>query len=225
MKKIIALFTLLTIWVSNFNAQNIQNVQNNQTDQSNEPITVEDTREKLHIGAKIGVNYSNVYDAKGEQFNADSKLGLVVGGFVSIPIGKYLGFQPELLFSQKGFKGDGTILGMPYEFTRTTNYIDIPLLFQIKPSEYMSVVIGPQYSYLIKQSDTFNNSSVEQEFENDNIRKNMLCFIGGLDFNVSDYAVIGVRVGWDVQENNGDGTSDTPRYKNIWYQATLGFRL
>jgi len=222
MKKIITVFTLLIIWISNFNAQN---TQNNQTTQNIESNTVTDTREELHIGAKIGVNYSNVYDTKGEQFNADPKLGLLVGGFISIPIGKYLGFQPELLFSQKGFKGTGTILGLSYEFTRTTNYIDIPLFFQIKPSEYMSVVIGPQYSYLIKQSDSFNNNSVEQEFENENIRKNMLCFIGGFDFNLNEVAVIGVRVGWDVQENNGDGTSVTPRYKNIWYQATLGFRL
>jgi hypothetical protein len=32
--------------------------------------------------------------------------------------------------------------------------------------------------------------------------------------------VIGARAGWDLLNNKGDGTSTTPRYKNMWYQAT-----
>jgi len=49
-----------------------------------------DFRDKLQIGAKIGVNYSNVYDSQADDFNADAKLGLALGGFVAIPIGKYI---------------------------------------------------------------------------------------------------------------------------------------
>ena len=29
----------------------------------------------------------------------------------------------------------------------------------------------------------------------------------------------------DIQNNNGDGTSTTPRYKNVWFQGTLGFKF
>lgn len=53
----------------------------------------------------------------------------------------------------------------------------------------------------------------EQEFANDNIRKNTLCFIVGVDV-ILDKLVIGGRVGWDLTNNNGDGTSTKPRYKN-----------
>lgn len=187
-----------------------------------------DFREKLQFGAKIGANYSNVYDSKGEQFNADAKLGLAAGGFVSIPIGKYLGFQPELLLSQKGFKATGMILGSTYQFTRTTTYIDIPLFLALKPSEFITLVAGPQYSYLIRQKDNFAiaTTSIEQqqEFKNDNIRKNTLCFIGGIDFTLK-HIVIGARAGWDIQQNIGDGTSLTPRYKNVWYQFTAGYKF
>ena len=187
-----------------------------------------DFREELQIGAKIGANYSNVYDSEGEQFNADAKLGLAAGGFVSIPFGKYLGFQPELLLSQKGFKATGMILGSPYQFTRTTTYIDIPLFLALKPSEFITLVAGPQYSYLIKQNDNFAIATTsidqQQEFKNDNFRKNTLCFTGGVDFTLKQF-VIGARAGWDVQNNIGDGTSSTPRYKNVWYQLTAGFRF
>ena len=187
-----------------------------------------DLRERLLFGLKAGVNYSNVYDTQGEEFQADPKLGLAAGAFIAIPIGKYLGIQPEVLYSQKGFKATGRILGGNYEFTRTTNFIDVPLLVSFKPSEFLTLLAGPQYSYLIKQSDVFANSSTsilqEQEFENDNIRKNILCLTGGADLTLK-HIVLGARVGWDIQNNNGDGTSSTPRYKNVWYQATVGYRF
>lgn len=201
-----------------FAIANVSHAQENETD----------FREELQFGIKIGANYSNVYDTQGEQFNADAKFGLATGGFIAIPIGKYLGFQPELLFSQKGFQGTGVILGSPYKFTRTTNYLDIPLFFSLKPSESFTILAGPQYSYLIKRSDTFANATTsyaqEQEFKNDNIRKNTLCFVIGADINLN-HIVLGARAGWDVQNNIGDGTSTTPRYKNVWYQATIGFRF
>ncbi|MES2397450.1 MAG: porin family protein [Bacteroidota bacterium] len=187
-----------------------------------------DLRERLLFGLKAGVNYSNVYDTQGEEFQADPKLGLAAGAFIAIPIGKYLGIQPEVLYSQKGFKATGRILGGNYEFTRTTSFIDVPLLVSFKPSEFLTLLAGPQYSYLIKQSDVFANSSTsilqEQEFENDNVRKNILCLTGGVDLTLK-HIVLGARVGWDIQNNNGDGTSSTPRYKNVWYQATVGYRF
>jgi hypothetical protein len=51
-----------------------------------------------------------------------------------------------------------------------------------------------------------------------------LGFIGGVDVNVGK-VIIGARAGWDIQNNNGDGTSTNPRYKNAWTQATIGFNI
>lgn len=188
----------------------------------------DDSRDNLQIGVKAGLNYSNVYDTQGDEFKADGRIGAVLGGFASIPIGRFIGIQPEFLFSQKGFQGTGNVLGSPYSFKRTTNYIDIPILFQLKPSEQITLLLGPQYSFLIKQSDVFSNAILttqqQQEFTNDNIRKNTLCVLGGLDINL-DKLVIGGRVGWDMLNNNGDGSSTTPRYKNVWMQLTVGFKL
>src|SRR4051812_41995660 len=89
---------------------------------SNAQESKRDYREKLLFGVKAGVNLSNVYDAQGEEFQADPKLGLAAGAFLSIPIGKYIGIQPEVLFSQKGFRATGSINGNPYAFSRTTSY-------------------------------------------------------------------------------------------------------
>lgn len=187
-----------------------------------------DFRSKLTMGLKAGANYSNVYDSQGEDFEAEAKLGFAGGVFFSIPLGESIGVQPEILISQKGFKATGVLLGSDYKFTRTTTFLDVPLLFALKPIGVLTILAGPQFSYLLKQKDVFVNGSTsveqEQEFENDEVRKNMLCFLVGLDFNF-EHIVVGTRAGWDFTKNNGDGTSTTPRYKNVWFQGTIGYRF
>ncbi|MFL5727871.1 MAG: porin family protein [Cytophagaceae bacterium] len=188
----------------------------------------QDFRDKFVVGLKAGFNYSNVYDTQGESFVANPKLGLAAGAFFSIPLSKHLGIQPELLLSQKGFKGTGIYGGNSYALTRTSTYLDVPLLFVVKPTGFLSLLCGPQYSYLLNQKDVFTNGNTtmaqQQDFKNDNIRRNTLCFLGGVDINLKNFVVSG-RAGWDLRRNNGDGTSTTPRYKNAWYQATIGYRF
>lgn len=121
-----------------------------------------DLRNSLQFGLKAGANFSNVYDSKDQEFNADFKVGFAAGAFLAIPIGKYIGFQPEILFSQKGYKLSGTFLTIPYEFTHTTNYIDVPLLFALKPSALITLLAGPDYSFLVKQKDVFTGGGFYQ---------------------------------------------------------------
>jgi len=184
--------------------------------------------DQLHIGVKAGVNYSNMYDSQNKEYSADGKIGFAAGAFVSIPIGTYFGIQPELLFSQKGFKATSSVLGNDVSLTRTTSYIDVPIFLAVKPSEMITILVGPQYSFLMKQKDVFSSPITDittiDDFDNDNIRKNTLCLVTGLDINLNS-VVVGARVGWDLFDNNGDGTSTTPRYKNVWAQATVGIRL
>jgi len=187
-----------------------------------------DHRADLFFGFKLGFNYSNVYDSQGENFGADSKYGFALGGFVSIPIIPIIGVQPEIMFSQKGYKSTGTFLGNSYSMTRTSDYLDIPIYLVFRLVENFSILFGPQYSYLFKQTDDFTGGSITaseiESYTNDNFRKNIFGLSGGVDFNFNPI-VIGLRVSWDNTSNNGDGTSYTPRYKNMWCQATLGYRF
>lgn len=186
------------------------------------------TRDEFSFGLKVGSNYSNIYDSQGDKFAAEGKYGLAAGAFLSLPLGKVFGIQPEVIYSEKGFKATGAFLGSNYSATRTTTYIDVPILLAIKPVSYITILAGPQYSFLVRQNNNFSSSlaTVDQNkiFDNDNIRKNVLGLTGGVDINLSSF-VVSARAGYDVQNNNGDGTSTTPRYKNVWYQATIGFRL
>jgi hypothetical protein len=187
-----------------------------------------DCRTELMFGLKAGVNNSKVYDTQGEGFQTRTKSGIAAGAFLTIPLNLLLGIQPELLFSQKGFIGIGKIPGSAYQLSRTTNYMDVPLFFALKPNRFISLLAGPQFSCLWRQNDVFTNSITgavqEQSVQNENPNKNSLGFSGGLDINVED-AVFSLRVAWDVQSNNDEATSSVPRYKNAWYQFTFGLRI
>ncbi len=190
--------------------------------------TGSDNREKLQLGAKAGLSYANVYDTEGEDFDAEGKYGFSGGVFLTIPLVTYMGIQPEIIFTQKGFRGTGKLMGGKYDFERTTSFLEIPILFALKPSEFVTVLIGPQFSYLLNQKDVFTSSAIsyvqEQQFKNDNIRKNILGVVAGLDININNVVISG-RIGWDIQNNKGDGTSSTPRYKNVSSQFTIGYKF
>lgn len=194
----------------------------------NEILAQDDNRTQFQFGIKAGANFANVYDQQGEAFRADGKLGFVGGVFIAIPIVSSIGIQPEVLFSQKGFKATGNLLGNNYGLTRTTNFIDVPLYLAVKPISSLTILAGPQFSYLMKRKDVYDNgiTTVEQihEFDNDNIRKNIFSLAAGIDVNLNK-VVLGGRACWDLSTNNGDGTSFTPRYKNAWLQLTLGYRF
>lgn len=188
-----------------------------------------DFRENPTLGLKVGINSSNLYDTEGDNFDHNSKSGLAFGAFLSIPFGKYLGFQPEVVYSQKGYKGSVSVLGVvDYGYTRSTDYIDIPLQLQLKPIPMLTILIGPQYSFLIHKGIKYNSGTLtvdqQNDIENNNIRKNILGVDGGIDLNIQRLVLSG-RIAWDLQNNNGDGTSTSPRYRNVVMQLTVGVLL
>jgi hypothetical protein len=185
-----------------------------------------DSRNELAFGLKAGVNFSNVYDEQGDNFVADGKVGIAAGAFLSVPITKFIGFQPEVMYSQKGFKQTGMFLGNNFEYKRTSTFLDIPLQLQIKPIEQLTLLVGPQYSYLLETKNEINgNSSATQEdINSDNLRKNIFGFVVGADLNFQNL-VLSTRAGWDISKSNEDGDTTNPRYKNQVIQVTLGYKF
>lgn len=188
-------------------------------------VTTGDTRDELKLGFKAGVNFSNVYDEEGQDFVAKGKAGFAAGGFVSIPIGKFFGIQPEIMYSQKGYKSSGNVLGFNYDYSKTTSYLDIPLLVQIKPIPMLSFVAGPQFSYLLNTKTEFNgntSTTTEANVSSDNYKKNIYGFVVGADVNIDHFLISG-RAGWDISKSDVDGNSSAPRYKNQVIQFTVGY--
>ena len=183
------------------------------------------------IGPKVGMSFATATDTKVPANTSTQDYKTIItpqlGIVFNARLGDYVSLRPELLYSQRGFKGAGRFMGSDYDLSRTSGYLDVPLFLSFKPLEGISVLFGPQYSFLLHQHDAFSNSSLtidqEQAFKNDNIKKHILCLAGGIDFNLANI-VLGLRTGWDLTHNKDDGTGEIPRYKNIWLQGTVGFR-
>src|SRR3954465_3695072 len=80
-------------------------------DQTPDRVTSRDAKRRVVAGIKFGANRSNVYNQSGEAFSADKKQGIAAGVFIALPLGSLLGFQPEVIYQQKGFEGSGKWLG------------------------------------------------------------------------------------------------------------------
>jgi len=185
-------------------------------------------QQKIRFGPKLGITFSNVQNSLEDNFESAGKLGFVGGGFITIPLGSVISVQPEVLFTQKGFYGINTVMGNSYEFKRTSNFLDIPVFAVWNLSPRIKLLAGPQFSFLLKQTDVvtypINSTSVENELATDNMRKSIVGGTAGLDFCFQKF-VVGVRGSLDFQENRTENSISTPRYKNSWFQVTVGVAI
>ena len=180
-----------------------------------------DNREELSFGIKAGINYSNVYSESGDGYVADGKVGFAGGVFVSIPLNELIGVQPELLYSQKGFKTEGTF----FDGQITSSYLDLPIHLQIKPTENISILAGPQFSYLLSTKYELNGfSAIDEEDLDDNNNKATVGISAGVDFEVQNF-LISARGSWDLSKVNKDNSTSDINYKNQLFQITLGYKF
>ncbi len=108
---------------------------------------------QVNIGVKGGLNFS---DAKADVFvdaanNAPSTYtSFLVGGLAEIPIHQNFSFQPELIYSKKGFTvNEGTsfdLFGMNIpvgaKATTSISYIETPLLAKVKLGQGKTKIYG-----------------------------------------------------------------------------------
>ncbi|MEQ1758187.1 MAG: porin family protein [Vicinamibacterales bacterium] len=133
-------------------------------------------------GAKIGVNFSTVSgDIEAEK---SLRTGLLVGGFLTVPKGNTLAFQPEVLFSMQGVKGeeaDGTKL------TYEINEIQIPLLLRVgRSGGGTHLLLGPSIGIVTSAKAT--SGSLEQDIKDD-LKSTDIGFIVGAGVTVNRFLI------------------------------------
>jgi hypothetical protein len=180
------------------------------------------------VGFKGGLSIATIIKTNDNNFSTGSLLGFNGGAVLQLPIGHVIAIQPEVLFSQKGYRASGTTPA-DYDYRRYLNFLDIPILLRINLSKQFGIVVGPQYSYLLSTHTNFKSGDVGYEQtvnnENNNIRKNIFGGVIGADVNLNRNLFIYGRYTIDFKNNNGDGTSSTPSYKNQVFQFGVGVLL
>lgn len=93
------------------------------------------------FGVKAGAQITNWTgdDADG----LDSKVGFQVGGYANIRFSEQFAFQPELLLSTQGAKGEED--GIKIKFN--TTYINVPLMMKWYAYQGLNFEFGPQVGF------------------------------------------------------------------------------
>lgn len=196
--------------------------------------------QSIRFGVKAGANLSNLSGNLTNQNQYNNRFGFHGGVMVNFGLANDLvSIQPEILYSQKGFKyANQSITVLNNTFRNTGNvrydYLDVPILVRLKVSGVFFEV-GPQYSYLMNistdRTQTLNGSVVGTAGSGtsnlDRVNRNELGYVGGLGFQSSEGLLLGVRYNGAFTDFAKDGYSnnDFRNARNSVFQAYVGFLL
>ena len=108
----------------------------------------------IKYGVKAGLNMTSMSNDMAFEPGFGMGVGFRVGGFLNMRWGYrtensskgtgFLGFQPELMYSNQAVKTDAGDIKL--------NYIAVPLLLKVYPTTGLGIEVGPEFSYLISTS-------------------------------------------------------------------------
>ncbi len=107
------------------------------------------------FGVKGGANISTISKEKSWE-DANSKIGYFAGFYMHTPVNSVFSIQPELLFNNMGVKYDNSNTS----HTLGLDYISMPIMFQFEPIPNLYLEAGPQFSFLIGNSDRYKKEDV-----------------------------------------------------------------
>lgn len=96
------------------------------------------------FGIRAGANFS---DISGDSWdNTTAKTGLYVGVYKEIPvIASLLFIQPEIQYSQEGFKTKGLA-------DTKIDYLTVPILAKVYAAKIVSFETGPQFGFVVSDN-------------------------------------------------------------------------
>ncbi len=173
---------------------------------------------QIQVGLKAGANISKI---DGVSFKDKFGYGYQLGGFADISLGKKLGIQPEILFTQFNTKLDSNYKSIYQNVISSTindniklNYLSIPVLLNYKVANILSLQAGPQYSILMDQNLTLTQNGKKAFSDGD------FSIVAGAQLKFSKIRLSGRYV---VGLNNINQIDNKDQWKNQAIQVSLGF--
>jgi len=164
--------------------------------------------QKLEIGLRGGINFATIH-GNGVS-NAKWLPGIHLGAFGRYGLSDKLFFQPEVLFSSKGYSFRQDLNGYNYRFRESLMYLDIPLMLGINATENINILFGLKPGFLIGAHYHENNPKQSGSNTSDYASADVGLLLGGayvlengLDFGIRlDYGLARVfasdRQGYNV---------------------------
>ena len=174
--------------------------------------------QEAKFGLKAGLNISNQkYEAEGISVNANSIVGVQVGGFAEIKVADKFAIQPEVLFSTEGSK----IKAEGEEILFNLSYINVPVMAKFYPAPKFSIQAGPQLGFLVSAKGKFNDEKVDIKdgYKSINFGLNL-----GAGYEFTDNFLVDVRYNFglsDISETNEEGI----KTKSSVFSIAFGYKF
>ncbi|MER2998122.1 porin family protein [Pontibacter populi] len=200
------------------------------------------TQAQSGFGIRGGANMSNLSGDLDNEDNFENKWGFHGGITYNIGIvDNFFSIQPELLYSQKGFKNADVTLTDPItnnSYRRVGkvnyNYLDLPVMAKIKAGP-LYFEAGPQASYLVgvnNETKTYINNveetSSRDEKDKDGLKEFEFGYGAGVGFAFGNSLSLGVRYNGSLtdfvdEDVNFNGDVTNARHSTIMF--TLGLTI
>lgn len=159
------------------------------------------------FGIKAGYNLSSLRDG-----DVDNRNGFHIGVYGEHQISEHVSFQPELVYSQLGFKDNNSQ-------TVKMDYIQIPMMFKGYILKPLYVELGPQFGVNIskkEETDFLIGSSTETSEPN--------TFDWGINGGVGFAVNPGITLGVRYYHGLSSAYKDADEF-NTLYQVFVGINL
>lgn len=196
------------------------------------------------FGVRGGANISNLSGDLRDESRFDNKVGFHAGVTANFGIVEnFFSIQPELLYSVKGFKYQGSEFSAPLlgtlrrsEGNVNYNYIDLPVLARIKAGP-LYFELGPQASYLLSVKDktkVYNSrNELVNEYSNEKSKDGLsefeVGYVAGLGFTSANNAIsFGVRYNGafsDFVKEDVKFNGDLTNARHSTFMVTVGLAL
>lgn len=175
--------------------------------------------QSVHLGLKAGTDLLKI---SGRSFDGKTQAGFSGGAYGEIFFTKQWGIQPELLFDQAMANTsqdfNGIYRGVSYQKVML-NYISVPVFLAYKPVPELSILLGPQYGYLVSQTSGLTN---DPSLPSEAFKKSDISIVFGGQLNLGKFK-IGARYVIGLNDINNLPPTDT--WKKKGFQFHLGYQL
>jgi len=182
-------------------------------------VTHSYAQQSLEIGIKGGGNLMKI---GGRSFDGKQYPGFSAGAYGKLNFTSQWSLQPEIFWNQ-------TIAHTTTDFTDiyggvglqqvNLSYVAVPVLVSFKPNPWLSIQLGPQYSYLVAQTqDLLQTGSLKGKnpFNHSDLA---IVFGGQLNLNK---VIFGLRYQAGL---NNICFSTTDTWRQYGFQAYIGYQL
>lgn len=179
---------------------------------------ISSSAQSLHAGLKLG---TDLHKTDGQSFKDEFSFGYHVGAFAEINLTGKLNFQPEVYYSQSEAKTAtdfSSVYGVNNIKKVKLSYLNIPILFNIKPVPMLALQLGPQFGVKLNK-----NKNLAQNGK-DAFKSGDVGAVAGVQLSFTKIKIYG-RYILGLNDVNNTGASNTGKWNNQTLHLGIGFRL